>query len=348
MSSSATLIRASLAGCFLAGLAFAAPASATPYSAQWLMYTGCKQIQKGTGNTNNPTCQTDGQSGTPKGNEDQFTSTSGRLVDVAAFHTDPVFTTKTTGSGIHKVTTTTYTQGTYNGSTHTYQASNGGPGSADVLSPSLLGEYTGSTYGLGVENLAAPDHAIDNQSGEDFVALQFLTSAGAPAPISGGNNKISFTVSPFGTTKNMSFTIYYGSVTVDTTAGSLYETLNGNKNCAALPLSCTATPDVTAFAGVTVAQMLAGGFTMKEFADTNPSYANLYQATSPQTVGFYTTSVVNYIIIAAGAASLQNEVDYFKLNALTVTVPEPANLAVFAGGLAGLGMMARRRRRKAA
>jgi hypothetical protein len=342
MSSSATLIRASLAGGILAALAFAAPASATPYSASWKLYQGCSQVTAGTGHlSSGQTCQADGQPVTPApvGNEDAFTSTTSsngaKVLDAAAFHIADTYGYTCATNCTSKTKTSTYSLTTQSSS-----SGGGGPKTSDKFQAALLGEYTGSSYGLGVENKTVPEHAVDNNNGDDLVVLKI--------PSYTGPGSLTLTLSPFSPAdgpQDMSFTVYYGSINVNS---ALYADV-GN----------TTAPDVTKFANATVNDLLSSGFTMHEFVDngscpagstTCTNAANLYQATVPQNATIAVNGTINYIIIAAGAQDLKSkieELDYFKVNALTVRMPEPANLAVFAAGLVGMGMIARRRRKAA-
>ena len=48
---------------------------------------------------------------------------------------------------------------------HSTTATNLGPAN-------FLGEYTGAGFGLGVENLSAPQHAVDNNGGYDFIVFK--------------------------------------------------------------------------------------------------------------------------------------------------------------------------------
>jgi hypothetical protein len=184
-------------------------------------------------------------------------------------------------------------------------------------SPDFLGEYTGSNYGLGVQNLGARRHAVDNQDGFDFIVF---------ALPSGTNfDKLKISLSPFGTTENMNASIFYGAPTA--------------------ALGIGADPSVTAFANITISNLLADGF-------SEVTTTNLLNETGIQTINISRPSIIQYIIVAADLTPGRNEKDYFKVNAITAidtpsAVPEPISLSLFGAGLAGAAVLRRRKAGKA-
>jgi len=222
-------------------------------------------------------CIGDGSSHVTNGNEYQFTSATAPTLDLQA-------------SAYHS-------------------GSNTGLGNAD-----FLGEYSGSQFGLGVQNLSAPRHAVDNQSGFDFIVFKLPTGTNF--------DKLDISLSPFGTTENINATILYGTPTAALGLGS--------------------NPSVTAFAGLSISNLLADGF-----AETTTT--NLLHESSIKTVDIVASSPIEYFIVAADLTPSRYETDYFKVNAVTAidtpTVPEPGTLAVFGIGLAGMWAAGRRSRR---
>jgi MYXO-CTERM domain-containing protein len=180
----------------------------------------------------------------------------------------------------------------------------------DGLAANTLGKWSN---GLGVENLSAPEHAVDNNNGWDFIVFKL--------PAGNTWNTFSFVLDPYGTRRDMHATVLYG-----------------NPN-ASLGIS-----GVNDFAGKSVNQLLAGGFLSMNFDGVFLDNTN-----QAQTIAFNTTTQVNYIIIAASLQPFRVSDDNFKVKSITgslvVRVPEPAAWTAFGAGLLGLGVFATRRRR---
>jgi hypothetical protein len=266
----------------IAGIAAAAAllvgAGTARADTSWNLYNGSACKQiVGSGTA----CVGDGSSHAGSGNVYQFTATDG--------------TTQMTGAAYHS------------------SSSSG----SSTLGKSFLGIYTGSTYGLGVENLSSPEHAVDNNDGFDFVAFKFPSTF----------NNVSITLSPFGSSHDMDATIFFG-----TPAGAL----NGIS-------------DASGFTGKTIAQLLdtGNGFKSYEFDGSSTS--------SKRTVDLPDADQGMYLIVAASLTSY-GLADYFKINAITGTphsppstsVPEPSTLALLLVGALGVCGSRRFRQRAAA
>jgi len=186
--------------------------------------------------------------------------------------------------------------------------------SSNLGSKDFLGLYSG--YGLGVGDLPAPRHAVDNDIGYDFIVFELPTGANF--------DKLQIILSSFGETEDMNATILYGTPT------------------AALGIGTS--PSVLQFAGLTINNLLNDGFQEK-------TTTNLLNKSGNQEVDVMSSSVINYVIVAASLTPGRHEDDYFKVNSITaidsppVGAPEPATLALLGSGIMGLTVM---RRRKAA
>ena len=82
---------------------------------------------------------------------------------------------------------------------------------------------------------------------------------------------------------------------------------------------------VSAFANLTTANLLADGF-------SETTTTNLLNDSSIQTVDISTSSIINYVIVAADLTPERGEYDYFKVNAITAidkSIPQVAGALDF-------------------
>jgi hypothetical protein len=186
-----------------------------------------------------------------------------------------------------------------------------------TLAANFLGFYGGN--GLGVENLSANEHAVDNASGAaDFVVFKF------PAAF----DTLSIKLSPFGSTQDMDASIMFGTPT---------GTLSGITG-------------LSGFSGVKISDIFAStnggtvnGFT--RFDSNTAASSSLLTITPPQ------PNQEIYLIVAASLTNPDAVVDYFKINAITgskvtTSVPEPSSLSVLLMGAAAVYYRRRKAQRK--
>jgi hypothetical protein len=224
----------------------------------------------------------------------QFTSGDGKIIQAAAF------------------STTSYTA------------------SSATLQADFLGFYAGN--GLGVGNLNAPQHAVDNAGGggthsaDNFIVFKFPT---------GTWNVTQLIESAFGTANlKMNSTLFFGTPT-----GAL-----------------AGITGLSGFAGVTLAQLENAS---NGFQQDNCS-ANSGSTGANQTVVLSSSSCTNaaggssadsgnndlYVVVAASVLDNNTNPDYFKVNSVTgqqgsTGVPEPSTMILLIAGAAGV--YARRR-----
>ena len=191
------------------------------------------------------------------------------------------------------------------------------------LETGYVGQYSGA--GLGAcnqeESCADPQHQVDNNGRYDFVLFAFS------APV----DPTSITVKPFGDVN--------GNDTGD--GGGV---CSGNADCADADLTYflrtnATAPNLTGGTGMNLADIIAA-FSAGTDRTTSPGTAAVAYNLSG--------SAVTYLLVAAKT----NETDdYFKIQSLTVSIPEqndetpePATLGVMGAALVGLGLFGRSRR----
>jgi hypothetical protein len=336
------------AGMLLASMAFAllpSVAQAAPFTYTWQTYntSTCSTVPGSTGasygcigdNPNNPNL--------PKGNEYQFQN---------------CLNTSCSSMGTQYLDATAYTLN---------HLSNGKPdlSSSSLLKATFLGIYGGQDYGLGAENLGAPQHSVDNSIYSDFVVIKLPTAA----------TQVTVNLSAFDTHENLDYTIWWGTP-AGLLSGITDPTQFNNKPITDLAILPTGD---TPYDGFYMAES-TGLFDEVNCTSvgghcTSANLGIAEQVTVSAPTGF------TYVIVAASInpakaadtpyenpANLPTnyEVDDFKINSIVATntthprwprctkltvytgsltpCPEPASLAMFGVGILGLGMMARRRK----
>jgi hypothetical protein len=271
--------------------------------------TLCKQTSPSSAGT---TCIGDGNSNATNGNVYQFTQAYGAAGTLTA-------------TAYHNSTTTTPV--------------------TSLGSASFLGQYAGTGYGLGVENLPAPQHAMDNNQGFDFIVFTL------PGPAS----SVTISLSTFNSYENVNATVFTGNGALPTSLTSLpsgwSETTTSN------PFKEGNGCDST---------YQGSGYSLGSFGAACGEYNGYYTVTgngtyttngspAPQitdTPGGTFTEVIVAATLSPGGCGCSQEYDYFKVSSLSYTagssrVPEPTSMAILAASLVGLGFLQRRRRRPA-
>ncbi len=288
-----------MAGGVFAALAIAVPAGATP-TTTWKLTTNCTQTT-GTGSN----CIGDGSSSVTNGNVYSFKGYQNNQLknnvslNAEAYHIAPsTSTTKRVWNGFRWVNQTVTTA---NDPLNT------------ALQKDFLGYY-GAGYGLGVENLNSPEHAVDNSKGWDFVIFQL--------PAGTNYNTFDITLTSWGTTQDMNATVLYGTPDPSLNITSLQS-----------------------FYQKTVNQLKNGGFQSMNF-----SGPFLEDVNGTRTISVTSNAPISYLIVAASLTPLR-VTDNFKVTQIVgstvVRVPEPAAVATLGMGLLGAGAFASRRRKAA-
>jgi len=213
-------------------------------------------------------------------------------------------------------------------------------------SASFLGQYTPTGYGLGVENKTAPQHAMDNYNGFDFIVFTL------PGPAT----SVTISLSTFLTYENVNATVFYGNGALPASLTSLPSNWV-NANVPQNPFKETATCDSTyQGSGYGGGGSACGEYNGYYAVTGNGTYSSngspAPQITVNDTTGTFTEVILAVNLTPGTDQWGDKEYDYFKVSSLSYTagssrVPEPTSMAILAASLVGLGFLRRRRRHSA-